>query len=192
MRDLVYYVATSLDGFIAREDGSFDDFPWDDAFVQDVLRRYPETLPAPFHEAERSEADNQRFDAVLMGRKTYEVGVRQDLTNPYPTLQQYVFSRSWEGSPDPAVTLVSSDATAFVADLKAREGEAIWICGGSQLASALYSAGLVDEVTIKLNPVLFGTGIPLFSQALRTHRMELREHHVYPSGHALLRYRVAP
>ena len=42
MRDLVYYIATTLDGFIAREDGSFADFPWDDEFGADLLSAFPE------------------------------------------------------------------------------------------------------------------------------------------------------
>ena len=45
MRELIYYVAATLDGFIAHEDGSFDGFPWDDAFVADLFARFPETLP---------------------------------------------------------------------------------------------------------------------------------------------------
>ena len=191
MRDLVYYVATSIDGFIAREDGSFDDFPWDDAFLQELVAMYPETLPAPFHAVERSASENRRFDTVLMGRRTYEVGVRQGLTNPYPTLRQFVFSRTWDRSPDPSVTLVPSDPATFVGELKAQEGAAIWICGGSELASTLFSAGLVDEVSIKLNPVLLGTGIPLLRGPMQTRPLALREHRIYPSGHALLTYRVS-
>lgn len=190
MRELVYHVATTMDGFIARDNGSFEDFPWDDDFIEDLLRRYPETFPAPFHESELSPSANRRFDAVLMGRKTYEVGVRQNLTNPYPTLRPYVFSRTMGESPDPSVTLVSSDASAFVAGLKAQQGAAIWLCGGSELASGLFDAGLVDEVSIKLHPVLFGSGIPLFAGPLRSGPLELVEHRVFPNGHALLRYRV--
>ena len=72
-----------------------------------------------------------------------------------------------------------------------QDGSSIWICGGSELASSLLTAGLVDEVIIKLNPILFGAGIPLFSNALRPTGLELLENHVYPSGHILLRYRVS-
>jgi dihydrofolate reductase len=51
-------------------------------------------------------------------------------------------------------------------------------------------AGLVDEVIVKLNPILFGTGIPLFARRLQTTQLELLEDDVYPSGHMLLRYGV--
>ena len=104
MRHLVYYIATTLDGFIARPDGSFEELPWDDEFIADLRAAYPETFPSPFWSGEQSRPENRCFDAVLMGRKTYEVGLREGLTNPYPTLAQYVFSRSMKESPDPAVT----------------------------------------------------------------------------------------
>ena len=190
MRDLVYYIATTLDGFIARDDGSFDDFPWDDEFGGDLLATYPETFPAPFRGEGHDRADNQHFDAVLMGRKTYEVGLQQDLTSPYPTLDQYVISRSMKQSPDPAVTLVSTDVVGMVKALKQESGRAIWLCGGGELATDLFEAGLVDELIVKLNPILFGTGIPLFSRRLKTPPLDLVESRAYESGHVLLKYRV--
>ena len=190
MRELVYYVATTLDGFIARSDGSFDDFPWDDGFIAHLLEVYPETFPASFRGSGHSCADNRRFDAVLMGRKTYEVGQRQGLTSPYPTLDQYLFSRSLKESPDPSVTLVPGDATEKVAELKQESGRAIWICGGSELATGLFEAELVDEVIIKLNPIIFGTGIPLVSRSQTIPPLALVESRTFDSGHVLLTYSV--
>ena len=82
MRDLVYYIATSLDGFIAREDGSLGDFPWDPDFGAHILATFPETFPAHLRPGEVHRSGNKRFDAVLMGRKTYEVGLREGITSP--------------------------------------------------------------------------------------------------------------
>ncbi len=189
MRRLVYYIATSLDGFIAREDGSIDDFPWTDSYLAELLVRYPETFPAPLR-GEASRDDNRRFSAVLMGRKTYAQGEQHGLTSPYPTLDQYLFSRTLCASPDPAVTLVSSDAVAFVADLKRQEGSAIWLCGGGQLATALFAAGLVDELIVKINPTVFGTGIPLFAQEQVAPQLALEDTQVHDSGHVVVTYSV--
>ena len=52
------------------------------------------------------------FDIVLMGRKTYEVGLREGKTNPYPTMRQFVFSHTMKENPDDNVTLVSEEAVA--------------------------------------------------------------------------------
>lgn len=190
MRPLVYYIALTLDGYIAHEDGSFEGFPWDDAFAAELLASFPETLPAPFHPEPRTRADNQHFDAVLMGRKTYDVGLQGGLTSPYPTLDQYVFSRSMTESPDPQVTLVRDNAVDVVRDLKQQPGKAIWLCGGGALAGQLFEAGLIDQLIIKLNPVLFGSGIPLFSGGIPLTALQLTQHKAIASGHVILYYDV--
>ncbi|MEG4202061.1 hypothetical protein [Microcoleus sp. Pol12A5] len=100
MRKLKYYVACTVDGFIAREDGSFDCFPMEGEHFTDLFDSFPETIPAHLQEALGIPAENKQFDAVLMGRKTYEVGLDVGVTNPYPSLKQYVFSRTMEASPD--------------------------------------------------------------------------------------------
>lgn len=189
MRELEYYIATSLDGFIARSDGSFADFPWDEDFIDAIRAHFPETLPAPMRPG-ASRAENRRFDTVLMGRRTYEVGADQGLTNPYPTLDQFVFSRSMSASPDPAVTLLSGDTVEFVSDLKAQEGGAIWICGGSELATPLVEAGLVDRVILKTAPVLFGEGIPLLRSELRGITLRLETRQTFDSGYVMTEYTV--
>ncbi|MEM8857335.1 MAG: dihydrofolate reductase family protein [Chloroflexota bacterium] len=172
MRALKYYVATSLDGYIAHEDGSFDGFPWDDEVVADFLESF------------------DWFDTVLMGRKTYEVGLKEGKTSPYPMMEQIVFSQTMEQSPDEAVELVSTNAVERIRALKQESGKAIWLCGGGQLASVLCENGLIDEVIIKLNPVLFGSGIPLFSGDIGLVNLELTNHKIYSNGTILLFYSV--
>jgi dihydrofolate reductase len=190
MRELVYYVAVTLDGFIAHPDGSFDKFPWDAGYGADMAATFPETLPAHLRPAEHRSLENRWFDAVLMGRNTYEVGLKEGFSSPYPTLRQYVFSRSYHESPDPQVTLVSGDAAEAVQTLKQEDGKAIWLCGGSALASTLLMAGLIDRLILKLNPVVFGAGIPLFAPVVTQVLTDLTDHKRYPSGHMVLHYRV--
>lgn len=189
MRELTYYVACSADRFIARDDGSVDYFLADGPHLDDLVEIYPETIPAQVRTAlGLPPAVNRWFDAVLMGRKTYEVGARVGITNPYPTMKQYLFSRSLGTSPDPAVELVSGDPLAFVRALKHQPGLGIWLCGGAALAADLLPA--IDELVLKVNPVVIGAGIPLFAHAIPTTPLTLVDTKIYPSGFMLLRYRV--
>lgn len=190
MRELVYYVAATLDGFIAHRDGSFDGFPWDNDYGAELFRSFPETIPAHLRGDKGTRADNRWFDTVLMGRKTYEVGLREGITNPYPTLDQYVFSRTMKESPDPNVALVAGDAVEVVRELKRQPGKSIWLCGGAGLAAVLFEADLIDRLIVKLNPVLFGAGIPLVGAEIKPSALELTESKIFDSGHLLLHYRV--
>lgn len=190
MREIVYYVAASVDGFIAHQDGSFAGFPWDDGFGDELRARFPETFPAHLGGATGPPEANRSFDTVLMGRRTYEVGLREGITNPYPSLVQYVFSRTLKGSPDSQVTVTDENAVSVARLLKEQPGKGIWLCGGAELASTLFAAGLVDRLIVKLNPVVFGAGIPLLGHASAQRALTLTASQIYPSGHALLHYQL--
>lgn len=187
MRKLIYYVSITADGFIATQAGGFEVFLQEGPHLPDMLRQYPETLPG----AARAplglvDTPNRVFDTVLMGRATYEVGAKQGVGNPYPHLQQFVFSRTLERTGDGSVQLVASDALGCVRKLKQSAGMNIWLCGGGQLAAALYPE--IDELVLKVHPVLIGAGIPLFGQEVTPARMTLREHQVYDNGYARMHY----
>lgn len=173
MTSLTYHVAISTDGFIADPQGGFDAFTHDTEVVDDFLSSIRE------------------YDAVVMGRKTYDVGLSQGVTNPYPWLSTYVFSRSLERSPDPAVTLVSTAASAasVVSELKQKH-ERLWLCGGADLAGQLLGAGLIDRLLLKVNPFLLGQGIPLFQSPTEPRQLELQSRHEYGCGVSLVEYRV--
>ena len=188
MRRLVYYVACSVDGFIAREDGSFDFVLPDGEHLRDLVRRFPETVPGHLRNALDVTAGNQYFDTVLMGRATYEVGLNLGVTSPYPHLNQYVVSRTMVESPDPEVHLVHHDPVALVRQLKQEEGKDIWLCGGGQLAAALLPE--IDELILKINPVLLGTGIPLFAGGPYQAALDLLDTQTYANGFVAARYRL--
>ena len=172
VRKLKYHIAITADGFIAREDGSFDCFPTDGEHVADYL----ESLKS--------------YGAVLMGRKTYEVGLKQGITDPYPFLKSYVFSRSMKASPSERVELMNGNLAEAVRKLKDEPGKDIYLCGGAELATQLFEEGLIDEVILKVNPLLLGSGIPVVSDIGRHVDLELIETKVYDSGVVLLSYRV--
>ena len=173
MRKLKYHVACTVDGFIAHEDHTIDGFVQEGEHVTDYFQSL-----------------RNDYDTVLMGRGTYEFGIQFGVTNPYPWMKQYVLSRNMVQSPDPNVELVSKDIIAFVSELKKGAGKDIFLCGGADLAGGLFADGLIDELIVKLNPVLFGSGIPLMSGAAKQKALELTGSKVYGNGVVLLNYRV--
>lgn len=188
MRKLIYFIACTADGFIAREDGSFDFFPMTGEHLPYIVAEYPETIPGHLREMLGAQGSNQHFDTVLMGRHTYEVGALVGFTNPYPHLQQYVISSTMTASPDAAVQLVTGDPVALVRSLKQEAGLDLWLCGGARLAGALYHE--IDEIILKVNPVVLGAGMPLFQGASSPTALELTDHKTFAGGVAIHRYRV--
>ena len=171
MRRVSYLVAATLDGRIARRDGSFDFFnAAGDAHLADYV------------------ASLHHFDAVLMGRKTYEIGLAMGVTDPYPFLDSYVFSSSMSESPNERVHLIGESPASWVRGFKQRPGGAIYLCGGAQLAAALLEAGLIDEVVVKLNPLLIGDGLPLFHAIKQPTLLALTGTKTYENGVVLLTY----
>ncbi|MEU6824320.1 dihydrofolate reductase family protein [Streptomyces atriruber] len=167
MRNLVYFIAVTLDGFIAGPDGSDptgpDGFwPVGQDYVQHLAETYPETLPAPARQALGITAEGTHFDTVLEGRRTYGIGLDAGLTNAYPHLRHYVFSRTLTESPDPGVELVATDPVEKVRELKKEDGKDIWLCGGGELAGVL--RGEIDRLIVKIGPLTLGSGTPLFAQ----------------------------
>ncbi|MEU1072330.1 MULTISPECIES: dihydrofolate reductase family protein [unclassified Streptomyces] len=161
MRKLSYYIALTLDGFIAAPDGSFDFYPLSEELVGFLAGEFPDTLPTAARRALGvDEAPPSRYDTVLMGRGAYEPALEEGITSPYAHLRQIVFSRGLGDSPDPAVEVVSGDPVAYVRDLKREDGLDVYLCGGADLAGQLIDE--IDELVIKSYPIVAGTGIPLF------------------------------
>ncbi|MFG3257085.1 dihydrofolate reductase family protein [Streptomyces sp. NPDC048172] len=161
MRRLTYFVGASVDGFIADTDGSLDAFfPLPDGLVEHVVAHYPQTLPTHLHEQLGVSDPQGPFDTVVMGRGTYEPGLKEGVASPYSHLRQYVFSTGMT-SPDPAVTVVSTDPAEAVRELKREPGEGIWLAGGGGLAAAL--APEIDELIVKFYPFVLGAGIGIFN-----------------------------
>ena len=148
----------------------------------------PTLLPAPALAALGLTPTLSRFDTVLMGWNTYAVGLAQGLDNPYPHLRQYVFSRTRTAAP--GITSIAADPAAVVRSLKAEpDGADIWLCGGGQLASAL--AGEIDRLVLKVNPVMFGAGIPLFAgRGYSPRNAELTASERFQSGVVINDYRL--
>jgi dihydrofolate reductase len=132
------------------------------------------------------------IDTILMGRKTYEVGLQlsKGKSNPYPGIKSYVFSRTLKESADGGAEIVSKDAARFVRKLKSEEGKDICVMGGGEFAKTLFEAKLIDEITFNVHPVLLGKGIPLFHEMKRQINLELLDCKPLKNGCVVLSYRV--
>jgi dihydrofolate reductase len=159
MRTVVYGCAMSLDGFIAGPNGEYD---W---IVMDPDIDFAAAM--------------RRFDTFLVGRKTFEMMRRMaESAPPTPGIRQIVFSRTLRAADCPQATL-SDDAATVVADLRKQPGKDIALFGGGELFRSLLAAGLVDEVSVSVVPVLLGGGVPLLPPPTARARLALKKHRVY-------------
>ncbi|MRH91003.1 dihydrofolate reductase [Nocardia sp. SYP-A9097] len=189
MRKLTYYVAATIDGFIASEDGSVDFFPVGGDHGPAIIAQYPETLPTKVREALALDKPSSTFDTVIMGRKTHDFGVRTGTSSPYSHLRQFVVSAKLPESPDPDVELISGDPLARVRELKREKGLGIWLCGGGELAQTLLSE--IDQIFLKLYPIVLGQGRPLFGAGARlpeATRFRVLTSRIFEDGVAFLKY----
>ncbi|MBF6063802.1 dihydrofolate reductase family protein [Nocardia terpenica] len=189
MRKLTYYVASTIDGFIATEDGSVDFFPVGGDHGPAITAQYPETLPAKVRESLGVDKLGSTFDTVLMGRKTHDFGVRTGTSSPYTHLRQFVVSTTLPDRPDPDVELISEDPLGRVRELKREKGLGIWLCGGGELAQELLPE--IDQVFLKLYPIVLGRGRPLFGaggQLPEPTRFRVLTSRVFSDGVAFLKY----
>jgi dihydrofolate reductase len=105
-------------------------------------------------------------------------------------MKQYLFSKSMRHSPDKDVEIIAENAIKLVKTLKSKPGKGIWLCGGANLAAELFANRLIDQLILKVNPFLMGSGIPLFSGVIQQTALELTEHKIYNNGVVLLHYKV--
>lgn len=150
MTNIVYYVAATLDGFICGADGGISAFVHDDEFVE----HYKKSL--------------QRFHCTIMGKTTYEFGYAYGLQpgqKAYPHMDHYVFSKSIQLPDNSEVVAVRANWAAKLQELKNTARFDIYLCGGSEFAGFVLEAGLINELIVKVNPVLLGEGKPLFSSS---------------------------
>ena len=169
-RNVRYIVAASLDGYIAGPNGEFDWIPNDPTV--DFTALY------------------SQVDAILIGRKTYEL-TQTAGAPPWPSKASiFVFSSTLRPADHPGVTVINRDGPRAVAALRAAAGGDIWLFGGGELFASLLSAGQVDRIEVTVVPILLGAGVPLLPGDARRVPLSLSKTKVYPSGMVSLRYDV--
>lgn len=176
------HMAASLDGFIARMDGSVDWMETSDEFADG------DTMDPDF-----VEAFLKTIDCYVMGSRTYETALRfekKGLGWSYGDKPTFVLtSRALPPARD-SVEFYSGDLTQLVNGHLRNTFCAIWVVGGGAVSSECLRLGLADEVRYSILPVLIGQGIPFFDKLNKDIELHLAEVKAYKSGMVELCYEV--
>lgn len=150
-RKIILYIAMSLDGYIARLDGSIDWLEPDSADLKEDDSTY----------------DNfyKNVDTVILGKKTYDQIVNElaPKNYPYANVDSFVLTTEHETDTE-EIHFTNSSVVAVVNQLVQLNGKNIWVVGGNSVIKPLVKQNLIDEYIIAVIPKILGKGIPLFGK----------------------------
>lgn len=172
------FIATSVDGFIAREDGSID-------WLEEANLSVPTGEDFGYH------AFLEQSNVLVMGRSTFELVLTFEPW-PYGEKRVVVLTRKGVNIPDAIAKTVSatSETPSMLMDRLSREGvKRMYVDGGLTIQSFL-AAGLIEEMTITTIPVLLGKGKPLFGSLAEDVKLEHLKTQAYDCGFVQTTYRV--
>ena len=175
MRKIVYYVASSIDGYIAGPEEDISGFLQEgkgiDQYKNDLLE----------------------YDSVIMGRKTYEFGYKYGLKPgmlAYPHMKHFVFSDKLViEERDPNLEICPLNL-GIIDHIKSQKGSDIYLCGGGTFASWLLQHKRIDQLKIKLNPFIQGSGTAIFEGLQNNFQLELLHTEAYKDGLFINTYNI--
>lgn len=173
-----YYVASSIDGFIA-----------------DARNRIDWLLQFGFEEFDEHYQDFlATIGVIVMGATTYDTLLEDTHSDwPYRGIPCWVVTNRVLPTPESAdVTFFSGDIGQLHTELDAAAGDRdIWLLGGGALAAQFGDRGLIDELHVTYVPVLVGAGSPLLPVGEASRPLVLSRTKVFPSGSVEHVYRFA-
>ena len=176
------HMAASLDGFIARKDGSVDWLETSDEYAGG------DTMDPAF-----VEAFLKTIDCYVMGSRTYETALRfeeRGLGWSYGDKPTFVLTSRKLRRTRSTVEFHSGDLAQLVNERLRPNFRSIWCVGGGQLSGECLRGGFADEVRYSIMPILIGDGISFFDQLDKDVPLHLVEAKAYKSGMIALRYEV--
>ncbi len=173
MRKVKLYIAMSLNGKIARQDGRVD---WLDS------------IPNP----EKNDYGYGKFiesiDTTLMGNKTYQQIIDWGIDFPYPDKKNYVFTTNKVRKNTEFVEFITEKHVEFVKQLKKGDGRDIWLIGGGKLNTWFLNETLIDEIRIFIMPIVIPEGIEVFEKIPIERKLKLQDVITFKSGVVELNY----
>lgn len=173
-RKVVLYIATSLDGYIAK--------PNDDlGFLSIVELEGQDYGYADFVKT---------VDAVIVGRKTYDKVISMGFDFPHADKDAYIITRT----PRPSIGSIkfyTGDLKSLVGRLKSENGKNIFCDGGAEIVNELLKGDLIDEFIISVIPILVGSGTKLFKDGRPEQKLELVSIKSFDKGLTQLHYKRA-
>lgn len=175
MREVILYIAMSLDGYIADSRGGV---AW--LAGQDPSSQEPGSYPGFI----------QTVDTVLLGYDTYHQIATELFPGgwPYQDLKSYVITHR-QLEPTDQIVFTNQDLETLIQELRAQPGKNIWLCGGADLANQMLELQLIDRFCVSVIPTILGKGIRLFSKHRSECLLELEGTRQY-NGIVDLRYRL--
>ena len=176
------HMAASLDGFIARQDGSVDwletsdTFEGGDTMEPGVVATFLKTI-----------------DCYVMGSRTYETALNFEAKGfgwAYGDTPTFVLTHRELSRTRDTVEFCSEDLSQFVNGRLRPSFRTIWFAGGGAVSAECLRLGLADEIRYSILPILIGAGIQFFGKLDRDVALHLAEVKAYASGMVALRYDV--
>jgi dihydrofolate reductase len=159
MRKVVSLMHMSLDGFVAGPKGEMDWIKIDDQ-IFDHVDRFIAQADTGFYGPKTFQMMEDYWPGVLKDPKA--VGHQLNHAKWYALAKKYVFSTSLKKLNNPTAELVKADLPGKVAALKKEQGKNLMIFGSPGLTHSFAQLGLIDEYVILINPLILGSGIPMF------------------------------
>lgn len=175
MRNIILYIASSLNGKIAKNDGTVD-------WLQEI--------PNPQEDDHGYAQFYESIDTTIQGYNTYRQIRSWGIEFPYIGKKNYVFTTKSNPEPFEHVEFVHENHIDFVKQLKRQSGGNIWLIGGGMVNGMLLEEGLIDELLVFVMPIVLDDGIDLFQTLEVDHLLKLQGVQSYPSGAVCLTYRL--
>lgn len=175
MKKIILYSAQSLNGKIARNDGSVD---------------WLESIPHVDGEDYGYASFYASIDITIQGYSTYKQVLDWGIDFPYKEKKNYVLTRKKELAKNEDVSFIMKNHIDAIRNLKNQNGKNIWLIGGGQINTLLLNAHLIDEIILHTMPIVIPDGIAIFENTPAESRFELLSSKSYSSGVLESHYKI--